>query len=123
MRKVVSGLMVLSFMLVAWVSVAQANDTEKLVGLFEHFAGIIDSNAGDCDKMGAALEVFVAEKGGEMQALMKKMEQMSEEAQADAQLLYAARMEGAAEKMMVGLMQCIDNAAVIKSMEALSAEE
>ncbi len=93
------------------------SDEEKLVSYMEEMASIVDKNKDDCDKMGDELDKWAKSNSKEMKELEKKLKDKPEADQKAAEEKYGKRIEAAMEKMMPGIMKCMDNEKVGKAME------
>ena len=97
----------------------EKSDAEIFVSLFEEMADIVDTNKGNCDKMGEALQAFADDNGEEVEKLSKNLKKASKEEEEELEKKFGDRMKEAQEKMMDSLMECVSNDKVGSAMKSI----
>ena len=116
--------LVVSSLLVAVVSLGfagckkSADDiAEQSVKMMEEMAQIIDTNKGDCDKMGSALDTFITSK----KDLIEKAKTLRGDKAQSKKLeeKYGPRLKEVTKKMIGGAMKCATNKTVGDAMKKM----
>jgi hypothetical protein len=89
------------------------SDEDKLVGLMEEQADLIDKNKDDCDKMGEALSSWHQSNAEAIKALTAKLKDKKSDKEMEKK--YEARINAMGEKMK-GIGKCIANEKVAKAL-------